>query len=327
MNSGDALGHDLAAAATAAWHQVAPCGSTVADAECLQKAKKGKPPVWNLKLVSGAVPSVVAKKVKLAEARQEDCIYRDLLPLSRLPAPAYFGMVPTLDGAAAWIFVEYVEGGDYSSDNAQHRRLAAEWLGDLHSALTRAAVPTPLTKLGSVHYRKQLDTVIRTLSETRENPALGSAGRAEVDRLQQILVEFAAGWRSISRVAGSFEQTLVHGSFGPRNMRVSGARSRPTLMVFDWGAAGWGSPARDVAKLAADRLGGDPGIYCKRRGLDVKAAPSLVALGNLFRAIEHLHWSVPMLAYECVDEPLAKVSKHALVLQMVADSGVLDLAP
>ena len=74
------------------------------------------------------------------------------------------------------------------------------------------------------------------------------------------------------------------------------------------------------------RMGGDPAIYCHRRGLDANSGPSLVALGNLFRSIEHLHWSVPMLAYKCVEEPLAKVKKHVAVLQSVADSGSLELS-
>jgi aminoglycoside phosphotransferase (APT) family kinase protein len=318
--------HELIAAATEAWRQVAPPGSQIAETECLQKDKKGKPAVWKLQLTSGPVPSVVAKKVELAEARQEDCIYRDLLPTSRLPAPAYFGMVPADDGATAWTFVEYIDGDDFSPDNAMHRKLAAEWLGDLHSALAGAPVPAPLKHLGPEHYRAMLDNVLHTLGETRGNPAIGSAGMADVDRLQLLLFGFAETWENIHRVAAGFEQTLVHGSFGPRNMKVSGAMSRPTLLIFDWGAAGWGAPARDVATLASGRLGGDPAIYCHRRGLDAKAGPPLVALGNLFRAIEHLHWSVPMLAYNYVEEPLAKVKKHLAVLHSVADSGSLQLA-
>ena len=318
--------HELIAAATEAWQQVTPHGSQIAETECLQKDKKGKPAVWKLIPASGPVPSVVAKKVKLAEARQEDCIYRDLLPMSRLPAPAYFGMVTADDDATAWIFVEYIDGDEFSPDNAMHRKLAAEWLGDLHSALAGAPVPAPLKNLGPEHYRTLLDSVLHNLSDTRGNPAIGSAGMADVDRLQQLLVGFAGAWESIRRVASGFEPNLVHGSFGPRNMKVSGAMSRPTLLIFDWGASGWGTPARDVATLASGRLGGDPAIYCHRRGLDANSGPSLVALGNLFRSIEHLHWSVPMLAYECVEEPLAKVKKHVAVLQSVADSGSLELS-
>ena len=318
--------HELAAAATEAWHQVAPHGNTVTEAECLQKDKRGKPAVLNLKLAAGPVSSVVAKKVTWAEARQEDCIYRELLPASGLPAPAYFGMVPANGGETAWIFVQYVEGDEFAPDNALHRKLAAEWLGDLHSALAGAPAPAPLKDLGPDHLRKLLDGIIHTIAETRENPALGSAGRTEVDRLQKLLVGFAAAWEGIHRLTARLESTLVHGSFSVRNMRISRATSQPTLLVFDWGAAGWGSPARDVAKLASAKLAGDADIYCHRRGLDARTGPSLVALGDLFRVIEHLDWSVPMLGYPSVEEPLAKVKKHVTVLQALSESGSLGLA-
>jgi aminoglycoside phosphotransferase (APT) family kinase protein len=317
--------HVLVAAAVEAWHRVAPRGGEIADVECLQKEKKGKSAVLQLKLWSGPVPSVVAKKVKLAEARQEDAIYRDLLPGTRLPAPVYFGMAPSEEGATAWTFVEYIAGDDYSPENLLHRKLASEWLGDLHATLAFAAVPPSLKNLGPGHYRNFLDNIVHTLDETRGNPAIGSTGMAEVERLYRLLLGFAGAWDSIDKAAACFGSTLVHGSFRPHNMRISHTGPRPALLTFDWGAAGWGSPARDVATLASSRLGGDASIYCNRRGLDANAAPALVALGNLFRSIEHLHWSVPMLAYKCVEEPLAKVKKHVAVLQAVADSGSFDL--
>lgn len=312
-----------AAIAIETWHAMNPGGSKVAAVECLQN-KKGKPAVWNLKLQSGPVRSVVAKRASLAEARLEDCVYRDILPGLQLPAPAYFGMAPAADEATAWIFVEYVEGDHYSPDHADHRRLASEWLGDLHSALAGDRAPVPLEHVGPNHYRRMLASLVCTLPEVRENPVIGNAGRQALDRLQHLLFTFTEAWDHIEQLAADFEQTLVHGSFGPRNMRVCSMASGPALLVFDWGAAGWGIPARDVAKLASGAIAGDPGIYCTRRGLNGNSGPRLVALGTLFRSVEHLHWMVPALAYKWVDGPLETVGKHAAQLQALADSRALD---
>jgi hypothetical protein len=108
-------------------------------------------------------------------------------------------------------------------------------------------------------------------------------------------------------------------------MRVTRTAAGPILRLFDWGAASWGIPARDVAKLASPHVMGDLSLYCARCGLGEETGPLLVALGNLFRSIEHLHWAMSILAHDCGDDPIANVGKHAAVLQELADSGALGL--
>jgi hypothetical protein len=157
--------HQQSAAAIEAWHTIAPEGGKVGQIDCLQ-FKKRKPAVWNLTLKSGPVRSVVAKQASLKEALLEDCIYRNILPDTHLPAPAYFGLLPSGDGANAWIFVEYVNGDDYSADDAMHRTLATEWLASFHATLTGIDQVAPIEDLGPRHYQRMLDGVSRTHAET-----------------------------------------------------------------------------------------------------------------------------------------------------------------
>lgn len=311
-----------ASAAIEAWNDACPGGGAISEAELLQ-AKKGKPAVWRLKLQSGPVPSVVAKRSRMVEAELEDIIYRDVLPAAQAVAPMYFGLIPASDGSTAWNLLEYIEGEDYSADNPEHRRLPGEWLGRIHAALKSCGAAASLPDVGPGYYRPMFGAIAQTLDEVRGNPAFSSADKTGLKSLRKLLSGFSETWVRIEQLSSNFAPTLVHGSFGPRNLRVSGVGAGSTLHAFDWGAAGWGVPARDVARLESNGIRGDLDAYCTRCGLAARDGSRLVALGRLFRALEHLRWIVPRLAYDWVEGPMATVSKHAAELQIVADSGEL----
>lgn len=313
---------DQTAGAIEAWNAVRPGGGTVSGIETLQ-AKKGKPAVWRLELQSGPVRSVVAKQSPIGEARLEELIYRDVFPAALVSAPNYFGLIPSKDGSTAWNLLEYIEGVDYSAANPEHRRLPGAWLGHIHAALRSSRAAVSLPYVGPGYYHPMLDSVAQTLEEVRGNPAFSRADTTGLESVRKLLAEFTEAWGRIEQLSSSFAPTLVHGSFGPRNLRVSGTGAGSTLYAFDWGAAGWGIPARDVARLESNGIRGDLAAYCMRCGLNSRDGSRLVALGRLFRALEHLRWIVPRLAYDWVEGPMFTVTKHAAELKTVADSGEL----
>jgi aminoglycoside phosphotransferase (APT) family kinase protein len=298
-----------------AWSRVPhAAGLKVHTAEVLQK-KKRKAEVWRLKLGDGASNSVIAKRCSPEEARHETYVYQVVLPEADVPTLHCFGAVPDTDLGLEWLIVEEACGDPFSSEDPAHRLLAARWLANLHACCSHRSSQDTLPDVGARHYEAMLGPLLRTLAAVRSNPALGADEEREVAALEDRILRLQAGWTAVARLSDHYPSTLVHGSFGQRNMRVRRSGDRPELCVFDWGAAGWGPPARDVAKLVGRGVLADIADYRAALGdrYPIRAGGSvedLVTLGRCFRAIEHLVWIAPRLAYEWVEGPLETMRRH-----------------
>jgi aminoglycoside phosphotransferase (APT) family kinase protein len=260
----------------------------------------------------GAHPDVIAKRCRAGEAHVEHAVYRDVLPSTGAATVDYFGSVADTDDEFAWVFVEDAAGDRYTPESAVHRDLAARFLGQLHAAAAPLAGTVALPDRGPVHYRACLDTVRDELGGLDASDASFSAGELRVlESLRRLTAELDDRWSDVAAAASTWRPTLVHGSFSHRNMRVRDDR----LLVFDWGAAGWGPPARDVAKLVGARIGGDATRYRQAlaaHGSPVDDAPvqGVVALGGLFRGVEHLSWALPKLRDEWRDGVIETIERH-----------------
>lgn len=305
----------------AAWEKLLLPGPNMVKAEPLQY-KKGKAEVWRLSDYS-RLKNVIAKRCKYREAQLEHHIYEDLLANMEIDVPEYYGLVAEADERYAWIFVEDISGTPYSADTSIHCELASRWLARLHAAARSYDRPSFLQDVGPAHYSSMLTTIADTLSKVRSNPALRDH-LTLVRELSEFCDRLGDRWDFIEDVCQSARPTLVHGSYSNRNMRVRLKPEGHQLMVFDWGAAGWGVPARDMAKLVGASIAGRLDIYQKSAtGAYSESVTSrlsrLVLVGRLFRAIEHSTWIVPKLEYDWVDGPVQRLGGHINEFRQTTD--------
>jgi hypothetical protein len=302
-----------------AWQTLSLPRPVLHRAELVQR-KKRKAEVWRL---SGqqAGDHVFAKRCRSHEAAREELVYRRVLPQIGMQTVQYLGRVDTGDGQTAWLFMKQVVGGAYAADEPLHRELAADWLSALHFATHNGPPIEGLPDVGPLRYRTMLEDLVRILPEAACNQELGRADVEVIDEVATCCRNLLELWPSVESAAGHLPHTLVHGSFSGRNMLVTSTAAGPVLSVFDWGAAGWGVPARDLGKLVSPKIAGTAATYW-RRFPDATASDRdlLVALGRIFRAVEHMTWVAPRLKYPWVEEPMRRATFHGTELVAAGDA-------
>jgi hypothetical protein len=262
----------VADAAAKAWARLDGHRTRPDAIERLQKKRKGV--VYRLRGVGPGGTSVVAKRSTPDRIIAERAIYEQILaslPISRVQ---YYGFVEEADGG--WVFLEDAGDEVYLPRGEEHRVLAARWLGLLHSAAARAQSAVHSSSLRDrtpAFYLEQLRGARATLLANLSNPSLSNEHvRLMSDVVRQCDV-IEAHWSEVEEWCSALPPTFVHGDFAPKNMRVRNS----TLLPFDWGSAGWGSVAADLAQN-----GNRPGEYW-----DYWADPDLAT----YAATVQEHWT------------------------------------
>jgi hypothetical protein len=213
----------------------------------LQSKAKGK--VYRLAGVGPHGSNVIAKQSSRARIHQERAMYEHVLPELPISRVRYYGFVNEPETDYAWLFLEDGGGEAYSPADAQHRALAARWLGLLHtSAACLPAAAWRLPDRGPSYYLEHLRSACDTITCNLTNPALT---RDDVTVLSAIVRQcevVAAHWSVVERFCAAMPHTLIHGDFAPKNMRVRPHGQGLTLAPFDWGSAGWGVAAADLVQ-------------------------------------------------------------------------------
>jgi aminoglycoside phosphotransferase (APT) family kinase protein len=239
----------------------------------------------------------------------ENTIYEEILPNLKIPSLKYYGMVEEANEEFCWIFLEDAGDEIYSPHVAEQRTLAAQWLAKMHTSATHVADPDSLPDKGPDDYLYRLKsardailshTVNHTL--TIENLALFEAVVSQC----KVLIE---QWDQVEKLFEGMPQTLVHGDFGARNLRVRKSDVRMNLLPFDWGEAGWGTPATDIRRVDVTDY------WLMVRGqwpwLTVNALRQVVIVGKIFRHIDAIYWEVPSLKYEWLNTPRENIRIYA----------------
>ena len=106
-------------------------------------------------------------------------------------------------------------------------------------------------------------------------------------------------WGELAGAWSEQPRTLVHGDFGPPNLRFGPGSGTPRFLAFDWEEAGWGSPAIDLAQVPDSRLrfAANPSLESYRRAAaehgpapETDALRSLAELGRVLRCLSAIHW-------------------------------------
>jgi aminoglycoside phosphotransferase (APT) family kinase protein len=168
-------------------------------------------------------------------------VYQDLLEEANLGTPRYYGTVWDESQGTFWLLLEYVHGTPVSYlEPTDYWIAAAGWLGQMHGYFTRHA-----------HYLSQLNFLRR-----HDEHFLLAKAEAALDAVSQILpgsVErFARIVNRYDRVVEAMvahPPTLIHGSFYPSNVMVSGESKSMRICAYDWEDAAFGAPLYDLAYL------------------------------------------------------------------------------
>src|ERR1051326_749120 len=264
---------------------------------------KNKSAVYRLGAVAPDGSAVIAKRCRAETAVIERIIHEEFLPGVPTPSLKCYGFVEEPEGQACWLFLEEAIGSEYSPLDAEHRTLAGRWLGMIQTAALRSGLESRLPVRNSLHYLTLLRSSAGTLRQHLTNPAL----HPDEIELLTILVSHCdmieSHWSEIEETCTQSRQTLVHGDFVSKNVRIRRDSSGLSLLVFDWELAGWGVPATDLCQFTGRTISPDLAAYCEEANgafslSDMLEAKRLSECGMIFRLIDDISWATSWLVFD-----------------------------
>jgi hypothetical protein len=189
----------------------------------------------------------------------------------------------------------------------EHRALAGRWLGLLHSSAARARPMGRLRDASPARYLEHLRSARKRIRANLDNPVLSPEDLAFLEELVVELDELEDGWGALDEALDGAPETLVHGDFNGKNLRVSTSETGAAIEVFDWEDAGWGVPAVDLAQVAVPStyLSANPDLdsyfsVVRERWpqSNLQALGRLACTGTVFRAMAALDWDSSNLAHD-----------------------------
>jgi phosphotransferase family enzyme len=310
--------------AVQAWSRLYPHAEPLGIEPLRVRRQKNK--IYRLVGVGRAGAAVIAKQCRKATAVIERTVYEELLPRLAAPSLHHYGFVEEPDSEYCWLFMEEATGAEYSRLLAPHRAEAARWLGLLHASAADAVTRGMLPDAGPGRYLDLLHAIRELFRQHLDNPVLSPEDVAYLHEMQARLDDLAAHWGRLEEICGGLPQTLVHGDFNGKNIRVRFANGNTAVVVFDWENAGWGVPAVDLAQQAvpSSRLSANPDLSTywstvrhRWPGSSLTAWQRLADCGTVFRALAALYWDGQNLANDWA---------HAFVGGMHMSLGELEAA-
>jgi hypothetical protein len=321
--------------AMSAWWKLRPGSAPATRVDLLKgRARSAGRSAYRLVGVGPNGSPVVAKRCRRPKALVERVVYTEFLPDVPLPALRYFGCVEEPHGSFCWLFLEDVGGQRYPPLRDELRRSAGQWLGRLHAGAVRVTASSRLPDLGPVRWLEQLRSAGERILAGYDNPALTDGDREVLGGTLRLLQALESRWSRVERFCQPMPRTLVHGDFVPKNIAVRPDRSGLVLLPFDWGQAGWGPPALDLAQAPPGFLrfaaNADLEAYCEVvqghwPGADVATVREWARLGTLVRSVMAMNWEARSLGFEWVADLIARMQFYGDVLRASMQS--LGLAP
>jgi aminoglycoside phosphotransferase (APT) family kinase protein len=182
-----------------------------------------------------------APDTALARGGRERYVYEKLLAGRGLGTPELYGVVWDESSGRHWLLLEFVHGKLLRHCPIEDWIAAAGWLARLHGSI--ACHEAELGQSG--HLVNYDDAYFRGMAE-RALKAVGSRSGTLHRRLEAAV----AGYETmIEKICGG-RQTLVHGSYRPKNIIVD-TRSTPVRVCpVDWELAAVGPALHDLACIA-----------------------------------------------------------------------------
>jgi ATP-binding cassette subfamily B protein len=308
--------------AVAAWQHLRPPPFDLRGIVVLKPDKK-RSAVYRLEGAGPEGSSVIAKRGQAKRLRKEEMIYREVL--SHLPFRTLrcYGRVEDPDPRFGWMFLEDAGDKRFSAGNPEHRALAARWLAALHQSSRQiGALQEWLPAFGPAYYRDIVFLARDTIRRGLSNPALSAVDVATLCAILAHCDTVERRWREMEEVFHLMPQSIIHGDFSTKNVRIGVGENKLELLALDWDAAGWGVPASDLSQA-------DAAVYwsaIREHGLalSLDELTRITNVGKLFWALEPITGEAESLSSIWVDNVMRKMrAYHSQLAEALAD---LDLS-
>jgi len=291
--------------ATAAWNRLQASAAALAMLEIWRETPAHQPAsVYRLELRNGGPISVYAKRCDATSSRVERTCYEEVVPELALSSPTYYGSIEEADGSC-WLFLEDVGRERFSAHDPTHVALASRWLARLHRSGATVDAARQLPEAGPPRYLQHLRQGRAGIQKNLGNPGLCDAEREMLVGVIGLLDRAEGLWDAVVRACSGIPETVVHGDFRPKNVRIREEVTGPVLYALDWELAGWGVPVADLAPARGTEttLQIDPAAYAEAmRGhgppLDAHKIERLSLIGYLFRRLAAVEWETLSLHFE-----------------------------
>ncbi len=289
---------------------------TVEPSEILVLKKRIKSTVYRLADAGPGGSAIIAKYCRRPVALHERIVYEELLCKLPVAIPQFYGSIHG-DEEFDWLFLECLHGEEYSLQSAEHSRLAAEWLGLLHTSSAVIAEDMHLPNRGPQHYLQHLQSAHRRLAQAladfnfpKEDSMIVSAAIAHCNWLE-------SHWDELEKCCDLMPRTFVHGDFKPKNALVRrDSHSGAVLTSYDWEMSGWGVPAVDLAHVDI------PTYHSLLKefwpAVKMEGLKQLALVGKIFRGLAAFDWESERF------DPRWEIAMENLNLYQVEMAGLIN---
>jgi len=300
--------------AALAWNKLRHKGAEPSEIQVLKKRIKST--VYRLADAGPGGSAVIAKIFRRPVALHERFVYEKLLCNLPIAIPNFYGTVSG-DEEFDWLFLQCLYGEQYSRQSPEHSRLAAEWLGLLHTSSAVIAEALCLPDRGPQHYLRHLKSAHRRLAQAlaicnfrKEDSIIVSAAMSQCRWLE-------SHWNELEKCCDRMPRTFVHGDFKPKNALVRrDSHSGAVFTSYDWEMSGWGVPAVDLAHVDISAYQ----LVLKEfwSGVTVEDLKQLSLVGKIFRRLAAFDWESEKF------DPQWEISMEHLNLYHVDMAGLID---
>ena len=304
-----------------AWKRICPASEPPASIEVL-KEKRDESNVYRLRGVTGVGGPVIVKQQGIGELSGEARIYADVLPALSLPVVDCYGYLEEFNGNS-WLFLEDAGELWYSPENFAHWPLTIRWMASLHS--TPSNVVSNLRDSGPAYFRSVLGGARQCVQSSLAHPSIEDSFIGPFEALIDHLDVIENGWVHVEQACSRAPQTLVHGDFVPTNVRVRGAGDDDHILAIDWGMAGAGPPAADIAMIPGGRTELRAYFEILRetcRSLAWEDIERLHRIGRIFRLLHFIQWESLSFAHAWIERAQRRMLYYQRDLHDLVQDGL-----
>lgn len=258
--------------------------------------------------------NVIAKRCLKDAAAVERTMYEEVLPALPMPRLRCYGFIEESAADYAWLFLEEARGAVWDRRKAKHTARITAWLARMHAAAAHVPVAQDLPDRSMAYHLGRLRTTLGRLRAALGRTDLADYEQEVIEAVAALLDRLQDQWAAVETLVAGVPSTLVHGDMKEANVRIGRAPEAPTY-VFDWEMAGWGMPAPDLARCAAD----DAATYAaaaRTAGwpIEEETARRLILAGQMLRCVAAVGWETSLLTYEYVHRPVRRFRVYRTTL-------------
>jgi hypothetical protein len=269
--------------------------------EVLKQKSKGA--VYRLVGAGPEQSAIIAKRGRFEKVAIERSVYEEVLPHLPLVTLDYYGFVEEEDGRFCWLFLGDVGDQRYSPFVEEHRVLAGQWLGAMHTAAEGINGQVALRDRGPAFYLDHLQTARETIPEIRTISSLEAGDRVLLKEIVSMCEFLEGSWSQVETFCDRMPRTFIHDDCLAKNVHVQTNQAGLTFAPFDWGGAGWGLPATDLGQLGLPHRGLQPGdtecaaylsaVQAHWPSISIHIIQQLANLGQMFWSLKVISRSIP----------------------------------